>query len=97
MREIINLIPKGKENAVHLNVLARLADLHPRAVKKIIKDARRNGAPILSGIEGYWIGTKEEQVQFLRMMKGQALSRLKTISDMQKNAESLGGGNDASI
>lgn len=94
---IIALIPTGKKNAVHLDVLAQIADLHPRAVKKIIKNARRSGAPILSGIEGYWIGTKEEQAQFLQMMKKQALARLKTIGDMQKNAECLEGDNNASV
>ena len=93
----VNMIPDGKKNAVHLDVLAQLADLHPRAVKECIKEARRAGVPILSGDDGYWLGTQEEQTQFIDRMQRQALCRLKTISDMKKNVCRVRGGNNASV
>lgn len=81
---LLNLIPEGKENAVHLEALAKQTGRETRTVKEMIKQLRRQGMPILSNVGGYWIGTQEETEDFFSGMKKQALCRLKTIGDMKK-------------
>ena len=54
---IVDFIPKGKENAVTRGALCIYTGLDDRTVRKLIKIARDGGAPILSSSHsvGYWL------------------------------------------
>ena len=85
-------VPKGKENAIHLNDLAAQLNMHPTKVKRCINAARQQGEFILSDLCGYWRSeTKEEMRCFVRMMKKQAISRLKAIKAINTNLKKFDG------
>lgn len=78
--EIENIIPIGKQNAVHLSELMEKSNMKEHSVKQAIRELRSNGVEILSGKEGYWIaGNDAERIQFIKMMRQQAFSRLTSI------------------
>lgn len=54
---IVDFIPKGKENAVTREALCIYTGLDDRTVRKLIELARDGGAPILSSSHsvGYWL------------------------------------------
>jgi hypothetical protein len=54
---ILDYIPKGKENAVTREALCICTGLDDRTVRKLIELARDGGAPILSSSRyvGYWL------------------------------------------
>ncbi len=54
---ILDYIPKGKENAVTREALCIYTGLDDRTVRKLIELARDGGAPILSSSHsvGYWL------------------------------------------
>lgn len=86
---IRNLIPYGKKNAVHLDVLSQITGMSTRAVKRCIKDARQEGVPILSSDCGYWMGTDEEKQQFVDLMYKQALSRFVTVKAIRQQLKGI--------
>ncbi len=78
-KHIIDYIPTGKTNAIHLKTLAAELEKPVHIVKRMIQQARKDNI-ILSASCGYWIPeSKEELESWLHMMKGQAISRLQTI------------------
>jgi biotin operon repressor len=82
---IIDYIPEGKENAIHLEELAKLLKIDSRTVKKLIQQARKNGVKIISGQNGYWISDNEHDFKmFARMMRKQAASRVGVIGTLEK-------------
>ena len=60
--ELYNIIPKGKENAIHLKKLSERLNKSESATKNIIQKARRKGYQILSGQNGYWFAGSDEEV-----------------------------------
>lgn len=84
-------VPKGKANAIHLNELAELLNMHPAAVKKAIKEARKT-EPIVSGQRGYWIAESREEMEvFVKSMHKQAISRLSSSKFINENLKQLEG------
>lgn len=88
---IADFIPKGKENAIHLEQLAHALNMSDTCIKKHIKEARRNGAPIMSAKCGYWLTENEaERRAFIDNMNAQGYARLKTARDFANNGEIIG-------
>ena len=89
--ELLKVIPKGKENALHLFDLQRLTGMGAREVKNNIHVMRENGMPILSSSVGYWqAGSEADRQEFIDMMKSQALSRLHIIQRIKKGVSTDG-------
>jgi len=78
-----NLIPIGKQNAIHMQELANKVGVTPETLKHMIRRARLKGEIIISGVSGYWYGeTEEESKEFITLMRLQAAARVKTIDNM---------------
>lgn len=92
MQEITNYIPVGKQNAVHQEALAALLNVKPAAIKKMIREARQQGAPICSGQCGYWQAeTSAEKELFIKSMRKQAITRFTTIKGMNIPNDKIDG------
>ena len=75
MQEVIlKLLRHGAENALTLNDLTNVTGFDPRAIRRAIHKARREGIPILSDNEhGYFYpGSASEKRRFVRSMKHRA-------------------------
>lgn len=78
------IIPTGRENAIHLETLSSFLGCSPSAVKRAVKVARMNGAPIMSSAAGYWKAATDAEIrEFVEAMRGQALSRLTVVRRMR--------------
>lgn len=81
---IEDIIPTGRENAIHQAELAKLLNVSPRRVKELVREARGNGVEILSGKQGYWLAKNDqERKAFIAMSRAQAITRLKTIKPIK--------------
>jgi hypothetical protein len=62
---LLDLIPRGRENAIPMKDLARLMDYEPRAVRRLVFDERRRGVPICSTTDnidgGYYLPSDENE------------------------------------
>lgn len=86
---IKEVIPKGKENAVHLPELCRVLDMAPTAFKKAVKELRQQGEPILSGRAGYWYSEEPEEIRdFVDSLGKQAVSRFASVKTLKAAANS---------
>lgn len=88
--DIINAIPVGADNAIHLQRLAELAGCTDSTIKKRIQAARRQGIIVLSGQKGYWKPTTlEEQRRFLLMMDKAAKARFSTTKPLRSELKRI--------
>ena len=89
--ELLNAIPRDRENAIHQMQLAEKLHINTGLLKKRIQTARREGAPICSAQCGYWITDDEEELEcFTASMRRQGISRFATskpINDTLKQIE----------
>ena len=84
---IIEVIPKGKENAVHMPVLCRVLGMAPTAFKKAVKELRQQGEPILSSRAGYWYSEEPEEIRgFVDLLGKQAVSRFASVKILKAAA-----------
>lgn len=83
-----NLIPRGEQNAIHLEELAGRMGVNPITAKKRIRRARIKGVEICSSRNGYFLPVDEaERRRYVHMQTRQALSRFLTC---KKSREILG-------
>lgn len=83
---IIDLIPRGKENAITRERLCEITGMHDRTVRGYIHAARENGEMIISstGRKGYYLPTNREEVsRFI----GQQKSYIKNFQRSVSRAE----------
>lgn len=89
---IYNSIPIGKENAVHLQTLCEEWGVSTTWAKHIIREARLQGVEICSSIDGYWLASDtEEGKSFIKAIKTQAFTRLKTARAVKNSLNELKG------
>ena len=82
---IIDFIPQGKENAVTRSYLATVLGLPDRTVRRLIEDARNEGAFICNDGEGYFIATEIGEIERqYRVDRARALSTLKRLKAMRR-------------
>lgn len=87
-----SVIPTGKENAIHQTELANMLGVQPTTAKKMIRDARRQGAQIMSSKRGYWLAeTDAEMQEYVDRMRREALSRLATIKPIKHTLKEIKG------
>lgn len=89
---ILDVIPVGKENALHQEQLADLLGVTREAVKNMVRNARRNGTEILSGSCGYYFAKDDtERREFIAIQSKQAYTRLKTIKPINCTLKEIKG------
>lgn len=83
---IVELIPRGKENAITRERLCEITGVSDRTVRGYIHDAREKGEMIISstGSKGYYLPTKRDEVsRFI----GQQKSYIKNLQRSVSKAE----------
>lgn len=87
---MIDLIPKGKDNAILLADLASITGRPPRVVQAKIQKLRDSGCHILSAATGgYYVPTDDAEgvsdtENYIKMMRLQALGRLRRIGTAKR-------------
>lgn len=90
--DIIEIIPIGKDNALHQEQLAEIMGVSRDTVKHLVREARKNGAEILSGVHGYYFPKDdEERSAFVHMLTKQATTRLKTVKPIKYTLKEIKG------
>ena len=84
IREIVSLIPEGKENAVSMSRLAYQVNLSKRELRKAIQYAREGGEIIAGDEAGYYQPVTPEEY---RHCLNRAHAREKTTLDSIKALE----------
>lgn len=86
------VIPRGKENAIHLLPLSEKLGVSDHTAKKYVQAARRNGLMICSGQDGYWITDNSDEIRaFETTLHKQAISRLRTTKPMRDTLKEYKG------
>lgn len=86
----IDLIPKGKKNAISLKELSAITGINTREIKRIIQRLRDDGEVILSAASGgYFYPTEDGQGledidRYITMMEQQAKSRFVRIKSARR-------------
>ena len=87
-KKILDLIPKGYENAINLSDLVKLTNLSPREIKHIISDLRID-YPICSRETdggGYWLTEKDSDIkEFVKMIERRRQGYDRTIEIMNNH------------
>ena len=90
--KLLNLLPKGEDNAIHQPALAALMGFSCSKLKVEIKKARRLGNVIVSSKKGYFIPENNQDIKrFVRSMSKQATSRFGSVTKM-RNAVNIADG-----
>ncbi len=87
---IVDFIPKGKENAVSKYTLATTLEISEREVRRQIEEQRNKGVPIIScsHSKGYYIADSREDVEIItRDLRSRAFKMLKTVSAFENHCE----------
>ena len=82
--KLLVLLPAGEQNAISAAELGRLLGCDARGVRFYVEAARKNGAPICSGVPGYWLSDSPIEVETTcRRMENAARSALETVARMR--------------
>lgn len=89
---IAEIIPIGKENAIHQEQLANILGVSRSTAKELVREARKNGEEILSGSCGYYYAKDdEERKEFVNSLSKQAYTRLKTTRPIKHSLNVIKG------
>lgn len=90
---IAALLLRGSNNVLTAAELARITDRPPREVRREIARERRDGAPIMSGPEGFYLaGTVLELQQCARALHRRAAETHRTAAALDAIAKASEGG-----
>lgn len=92
MEELLNNIPKGENNAIHMTALAEKMGVTSATIKKLVQMARREGAEICSGNNGYWMAEDDQDKRkFITGMYKSSLSRFTTCQKIKRSLQEIPG------
>ena len=92
MDTLLQIIPTGKENALHQEEIANRLGISRARVKALIRAARDKGIEILSGIHGYYYAKDDnEREEFAATISKQAYTRLKTAKPIKCALKNVSG------
>lgn len=90
--KLLSLIPIGRENAVHQNVLCNMMGVSTCVLKSLIKKLRMSGHAIVSDTDGYWISEDTQEIaDFIARMSKQATSRFMSIKALKGMCNEIDG------
>jgi len=84
---ILDYIPKGRNNAISRQDLEQLTGLSDRAIRKEIKKLVQKGIPILSSSQskGYWYSDDIEELEnFIKESKNRCRTEYLTVRALEK-------------
>ena len=89
--ELLEMIPKGKENGISNKDLQRALGVNRRRVCELIATARKNGDVICSGITGYYRPADTAELEeFYRVNRARAISLLVVLKPSRRELEAAG-------
>ena len=89
--ESMQIIPKGKANAIRSAELQRIWQTDKRGVSARIRRLREAGSLICSGNAGYYRPeTAEELQEFYRLMRAKAIGLLSVLKETRKELQRQG-------
>ena len=89
---ISSFIPHGKDNAIKMSALAAALHTSEREVRKIIHEARCNGAVIIGDNHGYYLPeTREELLPYYLTARKRSVSGLKALKATKRKLEEFKG------
>lgn len=92
MGEILQHIPRGRENAVSMATLAAKGGISERKVRKLIHDARKAGALIIGDKYGYYQPANQEELKrYVKTQRRRALGSLANIKPARLELETTPG------
>lgn len=92
INRILELIPKGRENAVSLYYLAEMLNVNERTIKKYVSHIRKNGTPIVGDQFGYYKPANREELQwYYRIFRKRGLTALSSISSARRDLQEVPG------
>lgn len=84
---VSDLLCVGEENGTTMKRLLQVLNGDSRTVRLRIEYERKNGCPILSGRNGYWIcGSPDEAMRFCRSMRSRAKQIMMTARAVERAA-----------
>ena len=90
--KLLEVIPVGRFNAIHLKDGALKMGVTEGGFKNLVRKARKDGAFILSDTRGYWQSDDRAEVQaFLDSMDKQAKSRFSSTKSMRNYMSEVEG------
>lgn len=92
INRILELIPKGRENAVSLHYLAEMLNISERTIKKHVSHIRKKGTPIVGDQFGYYKPANREELQwYYRIFRKRGLTALSSISSARRDLQEVPG------
>ena len=89
---ISSFIPHGKDNAIKMSALAAALHTSEREVRKIIHEARCNGAVIIGDNNGYYLPcSQEELLPYYITARKRSASGLKALRAAKRKLEKFKG------
>lgn len=89
---IIDMLPKGKAQAVKMSTLAAALHISDRDVRKLIHEARCNGAVIIGDNNGYYLpDSREELLPYYLAARKRSVSGLKSLKAAKRKLEEFKG------
>lgn len=93
---ILELIPKGMNNAISMHDISVLSGMDEREVRQSIFDARCNGTIICSSVNGYFFPeTNTELLAWYRTVKKRGMASLESLKSARKQLLDAGIDPDA--
>ena len=91
-KSIVDMLPKGKRNAVKMSALAAALHTSERDVRRLIHEARCSGAVIIGDNHGYYIPeTREELLPYYFTARKRSVSGLKALKAVKRKLEEFNG------
>ena len=92
INRILELIPKGRENAVSLAYLAEMLNVSERTTKEYVSRARKKGISIVGDRFGYYKPANREELQwYYRIFRKRGLTALSSISSARRDLQEVPG------
>ena len=89
---ISSFIPHGKDNAIKMSALAAALHASERDVRRLIHEARCNGAVIIGDNHGYYLPeTREELLPYYLTARKRSVSGLKALKATKRKLEEFKG------
>ena len=89
---ILDMLPKGKANAVKMSALAAALHTSERDVRRLIHEARCNGAVIIGDSNGYYLpDSREELLPYYFAARKRSISGLKALKAAKRKLEEFKG------
>jgi hypothetical protein len=88
LQKVYNILYEhvGKENSIKLADMAKVLNMNGRLLKSYVHSILHNYSVMIIGdSNGYYLPANDEEIEScIRMMEGQAFSRLKRVSKLKK-------------